>query len=135
MRSRFSLEPNPRVCNRYRVRSPVVLFDERRGQPSFISDDRERIRECPAARIPRLAELRLRFERLVGLEVAMKALQDGLRQRKVTVAQLSRVEDILPSRRPRRTVHMSRTTTWIGTVSSSLARVRESVFIGAGFPC
>ena len=88
------------------------------------------------ARIPRLAELRLRFvrfsgpawtygvkevefegvaaritspartivdcfrfERLVGPEVAMEALQDGLRQRKVTVAELSRVEDVLPSRR------------------------------------
>lgn len=40
-----------------------------------------------------------RFERLVGPEVAMEALQDGLRQRKVTVAELSRVQDVLPSRR------------------------------------
>ena len=40
-----------------------------------------------------------RFERLVGPEVAMEALQDGLRQRKVTVAELSSVEETLRSRR------------------------------------
>lgn len=40
-----------------------------------------------------------RFERLVGLEAAIEALQDGLRQRKLTVAELSRVADVLPSRR------------------------------------
>lgn len=40
-----------------------------------------------------------RFERLVGPEAAMEALQDGLRQRKVTVAELSRVAEVLPSRR------------------------------------
>lgn len=40
-----------------------------------------------------------RFERLVGAEAAMEALQDGLRQRKVTVAELSRVAEVLPSRR------------------------------------
>ena len=40
-----------------------------------------------------------RFERLVGAEAAMEALQDGLRQRKLTVAELSRVVEILPSRR------------------------------------
>jgi predicted transcriptional regulator of viral defense system len=42
-----------------------------------------------------------RFERLVGPETAMEALQDGLRQRKITVAELSRVEEVLPSRRLR----------------------------------
>lgn len=42
-----------------------------------------------------------RFERLVGSEVAMEALRDGLRQRKVTIAELSRVEEVLPSRRLR----------------------------------
>lgn len=42
-----------------------------------------------------------RFERLVGPEAAMEALQDGLRQSKVTIAELSRVEDVLPSRRLR----------------------------------
>jgi predicted transcriptional regulator of viral defense system len=40
-----------------------------------------------------------RFERLVGAEAAMEALQDGLRQRKLTVAELSRVVGIFPSRR------------------------------------
>lgn len=40
-----------------------------------------------------------RFERLVGPEAAMEALQDGLRRRKLTVAELSRVAEVLPSRR------------------------------------
>lgn len=40
-----------------------------------------------------------RFERLVGPEAAMEALQDGLRQRKLTIAELSRAAEILPSRR------------------------------------
>ena len=42
-----------------------------------------------------------RFERLVGPEVAMEALQDGLRRRMVTIAEIARVEDVLPSRRLR----------------------------------
>jgi len=42
-----------------------------------------------------------RFERLVGPEVPIEALQDGLRQRKVTIADLAAAEDILPSRRLR----------------------------------
>lgn len=40
-----------------------------------------------------------RFERLVGPEAAMEALRDGLRQRKVTIAELVRVAEVLPSRR------------------------------------
>jgi predicted transcriptional regulator of viral defense system len=40
-----------------------------------------------------------RFERLVGPEAALEALQDGLRQHKLTVAELSRVAAVLPSRR------------------------------------
>jgi len=40
-----------------------------------------------------------RFERLVGPEAAVEALQDALRQRRVTVAELSRVAEVLPSRR------------------------------------
>lgn len=40
-----------------------------------------------------------RFERLVGSEVAMEALHDALRQRKATIAELSRVAEALPSRR------------------------------------
>lgn len=42
-----------------------------------------------------------RFERLVGAETAMEALNDALRQRKVTIGELSRVEEVLPSRRLR----------------------------------
>jgi predicted transcriptional regulator of viral defense system len=42
-----------------------------------------------------------RFERLVGAEAAMEALTDALRQRKVTIAELARVEEVLPSRRLR----------------------------------
>jgi predicted transcriptional regulator of viral defense system len=42
-----------------------------------------------------------RFERLVGPEAAMEALQDALRQRKLAVAEISRVEEVLPSRRLR----------------------------------
>lgn len=40
-----------------------------------------------------------RFERLVGPEVAIEALEDGLRTRKLTVAELTRVSEVLPSRR------------------------------------
>ena len=42
-----------------------------------------------------------RFERLLGPEVPLEALYDALRQRKVTVADLSRVLEVLPSRRLR----------------------------------
>lgn len=42
-----------------------------------------------------------RLERLVGAEVALEALQDGLRQRKVTAGELARIEEVLPSRRLR----------------------------------
>lgn len=42
-----------------------------------------------------------RLERLVGREVALEALDDALRQRKVTFAELARVEEFLPSRRLR----------------------------------
>ena len=47
-----------------------------------------------------------RFERIVGPEAAMEAFHDGLRQRKVTIAQLSRVEEVLPSRRLRAALDM-----------------------------
>jgi predicted transcriptional regulator of viral defense system len=40
-----------------------------------------------------------RFERLVGPEIAIEALQDGLRRRKLTIAELSRISEVLPSRR------------------------------------
>ncbi len=42
-----------------------------------------------------------RFERLVGPETALEALLDALRRRKVTIAELSRAEEVFPSRRLR----------------------------------
>lgn len=42
-----------------------------------------------------------RFERLIGAEAAMEAAIDGLRQKLVTVGELARVEEFLPSRRLR----------------------------------
>jgi predicted transcriptional regulator of viral defense system len=42
-----------------------------------------------------------RFERLVGAEVALEGLSDALRGRLVTIAELTRVEEVLPSRRLR----------------------------------
>ena len=42
-----------------------------------------------------------RFERLVGAEVALEALHDGLRQRRVSIAELVRAEEVFPSRRLR----------------------------------
>lgn len=59
------------------------------GVPGRITNPARTIADC------------FRFERLVGPEAAMEALQDGLRQGKVTVAELARVEDVLPSRRLR----------------------------------
>ncbi len=57
------------------------------GVPARITSPARTIADC------------FRFERLVGFEAAMEALQDALRQRKVTIAELSRVEEVLPSRR------------------------------------
>lgn len=57
------------------------------GVPGRITSPARTIADC------------FRFERLVGFEAAMEAFQDGLRQRKVTVAELSRVAEVLPSRR------------------------------------
>jgi predicted transcriptional regulator of viral defense system len=42
-----------------------------------------------------------RLERLVGAEVAVEALRDALRKRIVSIAELVRVEEVLPSRRLR----------------------------------
>jgi predicted transcriptional regulator of viral defense system len=57
------------------------------GVPARITSPARSVADC------------FRFERLVGPEVPMEALQDGLRQHKLTVAELSRVVDVLPSRR------------------------------------
>jgi predicted transcriptional regulator of viral defense system len=59
------------------------------GVPARITSPARTIADC------------FRFERLVGAEAAMDALTDALRQRKVTIAELSRVEEVLPSRRLR----------------------------------
>jgi predicted transcriptional regulator of viral defense system len=42
-----------------------------------------------------------RLERLVGPEVAIEALRDALSRRLVTIAELARAEEVLPSRRLR----------------------------------
>jgi len=47
-----------------------------------------------------------RFERLVGRDVEVEALQDALRQRKVTIAELARMEETLRSRRLRAALDM-----------------------------
>jgi predicted transcriptional regulator of viral defense system len=57
------------------------------GVPARITSPARTVADC------------FRFAHVVGRETAMEALQDGLRQRKMTVAELARVEDILPSRR------------------------------------
>ena len=40
-----------------------------------------------------------RFQRLVGREAALEAVQEALRDRKVTIAALTRTLEVLPSRR------------------------------------
>lgn len=57
------------------------------GVPARITSPARTVADC------------FRYERLVGPEAAMEALQDGLRRRKLTIAELSRVAEVLPSRR------------------------------------
>ncbi len=57
------------------------------GVPARITSPARTVADC------------FRFERLVGAEAAVEALQDALRQRMVTIAELSRVAEVLPSRR------------------------------------
>lgn len=64
------------------------------GVPARITSPARTIADC------------FRFERIIGPEAAMESFQDGLRQRKVTIAQLSRVEEVLPSRRLRAALDM-----------------------------
>lgn len=66
-----------------------VQTTEFEGVPARITSPARTVADC------------FRFERLVGPETAMEALQDSLRQRKVTVAELARVAEVLPSRRLR----------------------------------
>jgi predicted transcriptional regulator of viral defense system len=76
-----------------RFRGPAWTFGvkatEFEGVPARITSPARTITDC------------FRFERLIGAEAAMEALSDGLRQRKVTIAELARVEEVLPSRRLR----------------------------------
>ncbi len=64
-----------------------VQKTEFEGVPARITSPARTVADC------------FRFERLVGPEAAMEALRDGLRQRKATVAEVSRVAEVLPSRR------------------------------------
>jgi len=66
-----------------------VVPTEFEGVPAHVTSPARTIVDC------------FRFERLVGAEVAQEALRDSLRQRIVTVGELSRVEEVLPSRRLR----------------------------------
>lgn len=66
-----------------------VQTTEFEGVPARITSPARTVADC------------FRFERLVGPETAIEALQDALRQRKVTVAELARVVEVLPSRRLR----------------------------------
>lgn len=57
------------------------------GVPARITSPARTVADC------------FRFERLIGPEAAMEALQDSLRRHKVTIAELTRVLEVLPSRR------------------------------------
>ncbi|MBC8145185.1 MAG: type IV toxin-antitoxin system AbiEi family antitoxin domain-containing protein [bacterium] len=59
------------------------------GVPAYITSPARTVVDC------------FRFERLIGIEAAMEALRDALRQRKVSVAELASVDRVLPSRRLR----------------------------------
>lgn len=59
------------------------------GVPARITSPARTVADC------------FRFERLVGPEAAMEALRDGLRRRIMTVSELARVVEVLPSRRLR----------------------------------
>lgn len=64
-----------------------VQDTEFEGVPARITSPARTVADC------------FRFERLVGREVAIEALEDALRQRKLTIGELSRLEEVFPSRR------------------------------------
>lgn len=66
-----------------------VKETEFEGVPARITNPARTIVDC------------FRYERLIGPEAPMEALLDGLRQRKVTVSELHRAEEVLPTRRLR----------------------------------
>jgi len=59
------------------------------GVPARITSPSRTVADC------------FRLQRLVGPEVAIEALRDALRKRLVTIAELARVDEVLPSRRLR----------------------------------
>ena len=91
----------PRQARAPRVRA-LRLRIVRFSGPAWTFGVRETDFEGVAARITSPARTVVdcfRFERLVGAEIALEALHDALRQRKTTIAELSRVAEVLPSRR------------------------------------
>jgi predicted transcriptional regulator of viral defense system len=64
------------------------------GVPARITSPARTVADC------------FRHERLVGAEVTIEALRDALKRRLVTIAELSRVEAALPSRRLRAHLEM-----------------------------
>jgi predicted transcriptional regulator of viral defense system len=70
----------------WRVGVEATLFE---GVPARITNTARTIADC------------FRFENLIGPEIPMEALQDALRQRKTTIAELARMERRFPSRRLR----------------------------------
>ena len=81
-----------------RFSGPAWTFGVKRvefeGVPARITTPPRTVADC------------FRLERLVGPEVAIEALRDALRKRLVTIAELSRVEEVLPSRRLRAHLEM-----------------------------
>jgi predicted transcriptional regulator of viral defense system len=66
-----------------------VRSTEFEGVPARITSPARTVADC------------FRLERLVGPEVALEALRDALGKKLVTIAELARVEGVLPSRRLR----------------------------------
>jgi predicted transcriptional regulator of viral defense system len=64
------------------------------GVPARITSPARTVADC------------FRLERRVGPEVAIEALRDALRKRLITIAEISRVESVLPSRRLRAHLEM-----------------------------
>jgi predicted transcriptional regulator of viral defense system len=81
-----------------RFSGPAWTFGVKRvefeGVPARITAPARTVADC------------FRLERLVGPEVAIEALRDALKKRLVTMAELARVEEVLPSRRLRAHLEM-----------------------------
>lgn len=71
-----------------------VTDTEFEGVPARITNPARTIADC------------FRFERLMGPEIGLEAFSDALQRRLVTVAELARVEEVLPSRRLRAALEM-----------------------------